>query len=209
MFLTDFRFVVIINGTPIGAFTECVLPTVEWEMQKISEGGLNHYVHQIPTRRKESTLTLKRGLGIGRELIDWVAPAGEQAESSHPMIGWQTVAKTITIELYNVQHKVAMSWTVERAFPMKWTAPSLKADGKAVAIESLELSCGPISITVHDIPVSSETWELPAPPPAPPLPPLAPSLPPLAPSLPPPAPPLPPASGSQSSSTTPKPTTKP
>jgi len=31
-------------------------------------------------------------------------------------------------------------WSFERAYPVKWTGPDLKADSSAVAVETLELA---------------------------------------------------------------------
>lgn len=53
-----FRFVVDVGDKRQGVFTECTLPTVEWEVEEVKE-GLNSYVHQLPGRRKAARITLK------------------------------------------------------------------------------------------------------------------------------------------------------
>lgn len=160
MHLTDFRFVLEFdNGNRLGAFTECVLPTIQWETQKIVEGGVNHFVHQLPTHRQEATITLKRGIGLGQELFSWYAPA--------LVADGQLIKKNVTIHLLagkrngiNSDYPSAISWTVTQAFPIKWTGPSLKAEGNAIAIESLELACNEISVVATTIPATSANWNV-------------------------------------------------
>ncbi|MEZ4611596.1 MAG: phage tail protein [Caldilineaceae bacterium] len=65
-----FRYLVEIDGTRMAAFTECTLPSIEWEIEEVKEGGLNTYVHQLPGRRKGARLTLKHGIAKG-VLLDW------------------------------------------------------------------------------------------------------------------------------------------
>jgi phage tail-like protein len=40
-----------------------------------------------------------------------------------------------------------MNWNIENAYPAKWTGPQLKADDNTVAVETLELACGAVTIT--------------------------------------------------------------
>ncbi len=138
MLLTEFRFAIQMGADRIGAFVECTLPTLQWETQMIKEGGVNTYVHQLPTRRKEAKLVLRRGLGLGREIVDWY---DEVLKGTY-------APRLISIHMINSLHEIVMTWTVEGAYPVKWTGPRLKSDsGKAVAIEALELACGEVSVT--------------------------------------------------------------
>lgn len=70
--IPTFRFLVedSVNKDLLGVFTECTLPTIEWELEEVKEGGLNHYIHQLPGRRKAARLTLKNGLGRGK-IMTW------------------------------------------------------------------------------------------------------------------------------------------
>ena len=65
-----FRFVVSVDGQGQAAFTECTLPVVEWEIERLKEGGTNNYVHQLVGQRKPASVTLKNGVGKS-ELMDW------------------------------------------------------------------------------------------------------------------------------------------
>ena len=82
-----FRFVVSVDGEAIGAFTECALPTVEWETEEIKEGGLNTFVHQLPGRRKANKITLKNGVGVAQDLVNWYIQSQTRQSSArfaHP-----------------------------------------------------------------------------------------------------------------------------
>jgi len=139
MSIADFRFTVEINSRRIGAFTECSLPALEWDVETIQEGGLNSYVHQLPKGRKQAKLSLKRGLGDGRELLDWYMAA----------LQGRFIRKDVTIHLigfHRGQNRTAFSWTATGAYPTKWSGPQLQSSGKSVAIETLELACNEISI---------------------------------------------------------------
>src|SRR5215207_2930459 len=74
----SFRFVVNVDGMPAGAFTDCTLPVIEWEMEEIKEGGLNTGAHRVPARRKPASVTLKNGIGTVKELMEWCIDAMNQ-----------------------------------------------------------------------------------------------------------------------------------
>lgn len=130
-----FRYIVEINGERLAAFTECTLPTIEWELEEIKEGGLNTYVHQLPARRKSARLTLKHGIGKS-VLLDWYLNTLDE----------KFERRDITITLLDVTNADVATWIVRQAYPTKWTGPQLKSDSNAVAIQTLEFACGEVSI---------------------------------------------------------------
>ncbi|MCX6045120.1 MAG: phage tail protein [Chloroflexi bacterium] len=136
-----FRFVVKLNGIPFGAFTECTLPTLEWEVEEVKEGGLNTHVHQLPGRRKSSSrLTLKYGV-CKDELWEWYKDVmSEKFE-----------AKNITVELLDVSSNTVAGWYIQKAYPVKWSGPQLQASSTAIAIQSLEFACGEITLDPADM----------------------------------------------------------
>ena len=133
-----FRYVVSIGSQPIAAFTECTLPTIEWEMLPVEEGGLNTYVHQLPGRRKQATVSLKNGVGLGNLLMDWYLDA--------MMESFQNARKSITISFYDGPSQALMEWQIEDCIPIKWVGPQLKSDNNAIAIQTLDLACGEIQV---------------------------------------------------------------
>jgi len=133
----SFRFVVDIGGAPQAAFTECSVPVVEWEMEELKEGGLNTYTHQLPGRRKGARITLKNGVG-NKPLFEWYAKTmSEQFER-----------KKVTISLLNAQMQPVISWDLQDALPIKWTGPQLKTSDNSIAIQTLELVCGEVSVSL-------------------------------------------------------------
>ena len=130
-----FRFVVDVGGERQGAFTECTLPTLEWEVEEIKEGGLNHFVHQLPGRRKATKITLKNGIGKN-ELVRWYIQGIKEIVERKP----------ISIMLYDPSHNPIITWSIKDAYPVKWTGPQLKTDANTIAIQTLELVCGEISV---------------------------------------------------------------
>ena len=136
-----FRFVVDVGGITQAVFTECSLPVVEWDMDEVEEGGLNSYVHQLPGRRRKASLTLKNGVGTSK-LMDWYIDAMEE----------KFTRRTVTIKLLNPldkDKKPVMTWNIHGALPSKWTGPQLNSGENTIAIQTLELVCGNITLTRH------------------------------------------------------------
>lgn len=131
-----FRFVVDVEGERQAAFTECTLPTLEWEVEEIKEGGLNTHIHQLPGRRKGARISLKNGVAKGK-LLDWYLEGFDKAVQRKPL----------TITLLNAQREPLMVWDIQESYPIKWTGPQLKSDDNAIAIQTLELVCGDISVS--------------------------------------------------------------
>ena len=131
-----FRFVVAVDGEKLGAFTECTLPTIEWDVAQVPEGGLNFYVHQLPRQRKPSTLQLKNGVGQGA-LLDWYI---KSMDSRPPR-------KTVTVSLLNAERESIITWRLANAFPTKWEGTQLKSDATTVAVQTLVLACGEVTVS--------------------------------------------------------------
>ena len=131
-----FRFVIELDGEAIGAFTECALPSIEWEVEEIKEGGLNTHIHQLPGRRKSAKITLKNGVGFGQSLVDWYLEYMNEGFSR----------KRVTVSLLDMQQEAIMEWEIAEAYPLKWSGPSLKSGESAVAIQELQLACGEITM---------------------------------------------------------------
>ena len=133
--LPAFRFVVSLGGRDQAAFTECTLPVIEWEVEQVKEGGLNMMVHQLPGRRKAAKVSLKNGIGT-HELLKWYFKA---------MKG-DLERKDMAIALRNSTESVII-WEISQALPTRWTGPQLQADANTIAIQTLELACGEVSVS--------------------------------------------------------------
>jgi phage tail-like protein len=133
-FNAAFRFVVAIDNMPVGAFTECTLPTIEWDVEEVKEGGLNTYVHQLPGRRKSAKITLKNGIGKAKIFLPWYTQNLHEIFTRH----------RVTIGLLDSLHIPIMVLNIEQAWFVKWSGPQLRTDENTVAIQTLELTCGEI-----------------------------------------------------------------
>ena len=124
------RFWVQLGQIEVAGFQECSGLAVQTEVMEYPEGGLNTYTHKFATRAKYTNITLKRGLDEGQDLYEWYMRY-LQGDISR---------QDISILLYNSEGKQVQKWDVRRAFPCKWTGPTLRADKGAIAVETLEIA---------------------------------------------------------------------
>ena len=129
--LPDFRFLVEYGGTVQAVFHECTGLKVEIEMFEYQEGGENNYIHKLPGRRKWSNIVFKRGMTDSLDFWDWF---------NEVAAGNTRLRRDLSIILMDETHKSGMRWEVSKAFPIRWEGPSMKADGKAITVETLELA---------------------------------------------------------------------
>src|SRR5512135_1092069 len=105
-----FRFIVDVENNRQGAFTECTLPTIEWEVEEVKEGGLNTYTHQLPGRRKAARITFKNGVGKSK-LLEWYIDTMSE----------NITRKPVTITLLDARHGTLLVWDIQDAYPLKWS----------------------------------------------------------------------------------------
>jgi phage tail-like protein len=126
-----FRFRVEVDSVIQAGFSECSGLQAETEVEEVREGGLNDYVHKLPKGSKHVNLTLKRGLTDSDVLWNWYQDV---------MSGKKGQRKMVHVVLQDITGQEVWRWSFREAYPVKWTGPDLKADGSAVAIETLELA---------------------------------------------------------------------
>jgi phage tail-like protein len=121
---------VSLGSLTIGRFRECTGISVEIETKDYMEGGVNDFVHKLPTRVKYPNLVLKRGITHEAALLEWF---------------WRARANTpgerqqLTVQLLGPDLAPIRSWAFEGAYPIKWTGPNLNATSNQVATETLEI----------------------------------------------------------------------
>lgn len=125
-----YRFMVEIDGMLVAGFSEVSGLSVETEVEEVAEGGLNQYVHRLPTRTKLVPLTLKRGMTLSNELWNWY----------FDVIEGKIVRKSGSIILYNELDQEFRRWNFYDAYPTKWTGPEMNATASEVAVEQIELT---------------------------------------------------------------------
>jgi phage tail-like protein len=131
-----FRFVVAIDGVPLGAFTECTLPALEVDVEDVKEGGLNTSVHQLPGQRRAAKITLKNGVGLTTHLLNLYQKAMQgQVKRLH-----------VTVTLLNPLLVPIMVLDISEAYPIRWAGPELRTESNTLAVQTLELACGEITV---------------------------------------------------------------
>ncbi len=105
--------------------------SLEQEVEAIKEGGQNLFEHKIPGRSKFSDLTLKRGLLLDSDLIQWIKNALYDREYE---------PANMNIHLLNEEHEPLMTWKVFKAWPKKWNVSDLNASENAVMVETMEIA---------------------------------------------------------------------
>lgn len=126
----------VLSGIIDASFQEVSGIDSKVDIQEVVEGGLNAYVHQLPTPTKHSNLVLKRGYVTQKSaLADW---ATQCIGSS---LGSEIDTKTISVFLLGPDGKPMVTWTFFDACPVKWeVGPFDSANSSRILTETLELS---------------------------------------------------------------------
>jgi phage tail-like protein len=127
------RFYVQVDGWTQAVFTEVTGLAMEMAVEDIEEGGLNDFVHRLPGRCKTTNLTLKRGLTNSNDFLVWSQKVAKGEDIKNQK-------KNVSVILFNLDGTESMRWEFTKAYPVKWSGPSFKADDNAVAVETLELA---------------------------------------------------------------------
>ncbi|HEV2915054.1 MAG TPA: phage tail protein [Pyrinomonadaceae bacterium] len=126
-----FNFLVEIDNVRVAGFSECSGLQVEIKTFDYKEGGRNNSTLKFPEHASYGNVTLKRGVTLSNDLIDWQL---DMAEDGRATVG------NFAIILKDETGEPVKRWNLIRAFPVKWTGPDLKANASEIAIESLEIA---------------------------------------------------------------------
>src|SRR3954462_8465357 len=120
--LMAFRFQVRVDGQAIGGFTEITGLQADIDVQELTEGGVNRFIHKLAGRARFGNLALRRGL-VTMVLWDWL----------FQILSGDSVRKTIAVELLDAGgQQVAMRWVFDSAFPARWIGPELKGEQSTI-----------------------------------------------------------------------------
>ncbi len=130
-----FHFEVSIDGLSSNAkdtrFQSVSGLSADIETEDFTEGGENRFTHKLPSRTKFPNLTLKRGMLVGSEVIDWCRDAIEN---------FVFQPKDVTVKLLDEEHRPLVTWNITHAYPIKWSVDDLNAEEGKLVIETLELT---------------------------------------------------------------------
>ncbi len=126
----SFNFQLVIDGVPLGAFSEASGLTAEGDSVDYREGtDVQSNVRKLVGLRKYANITLKRGYTQDLSLWNWY----------RNITNGQPDRRSVTIVLMNEARQPVLSWHAENAWVNKIEGPSLKASGNEVSMESVEL----------------------------------------------------------------------
>ncbi|WP_026946713.1 phage tail protein [Algoriphagus marincola] len=118
-------------GIPDVGFQEVGGLSVEIGVEEYAEGGENRFKHRMPNPVSYPNLTMKRGMLIGSQLMQWFKDSME---------GFQFEAQDITVILLNDQHLPLQAWNFINSWPVKWSIEGLNAMENSLMIESIEFA---------------------------------------------------------------------
>jgi len=130
-------FKLTIDGHEIGYWRECTGLSVQVEVEEVKEGGENQFTHKLPGRMKWPNLVLKRGVTDSDELFEWFNKISGDGFSGE---GNKLTPCEGHIELLAADGSTVRKWDFHKAFPVKWTGPTLAASSRDVAGEELEIA---------------------------------------------------------------------
>jgi phage tail-like protein len=128
--LTNYKFLVEIDGLVVGGFTEITGLQAEMDIEEYQEGGMNSYAHKLPKASKFPNLILKRGLTYSDTLWKWYQDAASG----------QVKRKSGSVLLLDYSGSESWRWNFYQAYPVKWKGPELHSDNGGVAFETIELA---------------------------------------------------------------------
>lgn len=112
-------------------------------VEEVTEGGVNGYVHQLPGVTKHSNLMLKRGYVTQTSaLAQWAE------ETVGSTLGTPITTKTLQVALLSPDAQPMITWTFENAWPVKWEVGAFGATKNDVLTETLEIAYTTVTRTV-------------------------------------------------------------
>jgi phage tail-like protein len=127
----NFNFTVEIDQVTVAGFEEVDLPDAQIEFSRYREGTDRvNSGRLLPGRVDYGPLVLRRGFDADRTLFQWWSDVAEG----------NVERRNVSVILRNQSGQPIARWNFRNALPTKYSAPSFRARGNDVAVESLELT---------------------------------------------------------------------
>ena len=124
------RFIVVIDGTPLGNWQKCEGLTITYKTESYEEGGQNGYVHKLPGRVEYENIKLTRPVDpTSGAVATWVAS-----------VQMATKRGTGAITVLDSSGIPVTVYTLYGMYPTKYSGPSFDVGSKNIAMETLELA---------------------------------------------------------------------
>lgn len=130
----SFHFALDVQGVVKGYFTECSGIGSEHEViehKVVSEKGIP-FVMKMPGRLKWENITLKRGITDNMDVWKWRNSVEKGEVEKNRMNG--------TITMLDHDFNPVAEWTFVRAWPVKISGPTPKADSNEIGIEEMVIA---------------------------------------------------------------------
>lgn len=140
------RFAVTFTGgdgkdpTRLGEWSTCKGLKVEFKTEAVKQGGMYDHEVKLPTQVTYGQVVLERAMELksSQDLQAWLGRL-VKSWANHDASRYPYPLGTATIVLYDASHRTVASWTLQNAYPVSWSGPTLDAKGNTVAIETLTL----------------------------------------------------------------------
>jgi phage tail-like protein len=113
----------------VGLFTQVTGLSQQVDVMEYPEGGINTFVHRLPTRIKQGNITLKRGVTKEKALIEWFQKTVVKVQPAD-----------LSINVLDELGNTVQAWSFRNAYPVKWTGSDLNAGGNEFMTQSLEIA---------------------------------------------------------------------
>jgi phage tail-like protein len=113
----------------LGYFLQVSGFSAQLDVLEYLEGGVNDFVHRLPTRIKQGNITLKRGVTKERALFEWFSQTVTNVKPSN-----------LSINVLDSEGNVIKTMSFRNAYPVKWTGSDLNAGGNEFLTQSLEIA---------------------------------------------------------------------
>jgi phage tail-like protein len=152
----SYYFALEINGYEVGHFQECSGLKNACAVFEIEEGGLNGKVHKRPGQSKWENIILKCATSASQFLVSWrdlylqdlyAKPSmgsGSPGETDGKRDWWGSTRGSISLK--DNSGKVIRKYSFVEAWPVSWEGPSLNATASGLAIETLEIAHGGLTV---------------------------------------------------------------
>jgi phage tail-like protein len=128
----SFYFKVEIDGFPDDlGFQSVDGLDVDIQYETIEEGGENTFSHRVPKKINFGDLTLKRGMLIGSDLIQWFDNA---------LQFFVFAPRDVTVTLLNENGQPLDQWVFRNACPKSWKVGGFDSMNGKLATEDITLS---------------------------------------------------------------------
>jgi phage tail-like protein len=134
-YVTTNRFYVEMmpDATIVACFNECSGLSVTVANKKVEEGGVNDRQRILLGGISIGDITLRRGITEDLSFWNWVTATTNRR-------------RNIRILTFDQAGETKQCWTLIGAVAVGWKTPSLKADGKEVAMEEITIACEGVTV---------------------------------------------------------------